>query len=714
MDAILRFLLRPADQGRVLPDSLQVEETPLAPAPAWDGIYPQTLILRFQIRDPLQGPPEVVPLFPGMLRFIPDLGGTLPTPEEVSQANFQNQNWTTRGLLSNSAAEKEFQATVEAAGAGLEVVPNIVWFGPVRLTSDFLFSNLGRDAQATANPNSALRKRISGFLRGEFALRLALGADRTQDDVVKQRMPVMDMAPDGSIELRVTLARQQITLDGPKELLDTIYGPVDLLRLRRLPSHPVNGVIPARHFYRTLGVRGDLIDFAGPLAAVVAIEWPHYLPFRFRRIFGEDQESSVCFPWHFARITELPAGAITELRLPTHGVVFLPQTEAQAQTTQYTAELVQSSGGPEHELRILLETLDAWRHKAGTVPVNIDLTVAPPVIQARRRMKVEMLEEPAPAPRGDRCTYLTLRRSIRALINNRILGGRLNSVVVQPKDPLRAHLAGVLVGADYPASLFPVKYFDETENLYDEPHWRELLRVHINRLFSRSKDEGIHPDSPSGRARRLEPFLIAFFPEPAQQEVFAGAPPPADAEIWPLGKVVYHLWQTLIAEFRNDRTARNFLNVHVGLGGAGALVAARLASGYVFQPDHNLLRPASTPAEKVAHMNELVQNLLQHAEPGAICQFYSRHEDFFGIVSERQPAAGFGQRQDAYGHSPMFVEAVPPNRDLPLGGATLIDQFARDTCPLLDVQPFPGHHATLIRWSNDRAERVWVAANWDE
>ncbi len=720
MPPILRFLLRPIDLARVLPGSIQIDETAPVATPAWDGIYPQTLILRFQILDPGLGPPELVPLFPGMLRFLPEAGGTLPTPTQVSPANYAN--WTTRGLLSNSAALKQFQQTVDTAAAALEVAPNIAWFGPVRLTSNFLFSNFGRNAQATSSPNSALQKRISSFLRGEFALRLALAADRTQDDVVKQRLPVVDMAPDGSVELQITVARQQITLDGPKELLDGIYGPLDPVKLLHLPSHPLNGVIPARHVYRTLGQQGELIDFVGPLAETVARDWdvdptqPRYFPIWFRRIFGAAQESSVHFPWHFARITSFPLpaplSAITELRLPTHGVVFLPLTQVQAQTTEYLTELVQSGGGSEHELRILAGTPDAWRRKAGTVPLQIDLNPGPVIIQARRRMKIEMLVEPGVDPGEDRCTYLTLRRSVRALVNNRILGGRLNSGVVQPRTSLRTHLEAVLTGANYPASLFPLRFFDTSENLFDEAQWRELLGTQVNRLFSGNRNEGIMPDSPAARARRLEPFWIAFFPEPAPQEVFPEAPP-ADAKIWPLGKVVYHLWQTLIADFADDRTRRNFLNQHVGRGGAGALIAAGLATGFVSAPDPFPLRAAAPPAEVVGHMNALVDNLMQHGEPGAICQFYSRHEDFREIAAARQTLPDYGG-EGAYGHSPVFVRAVPPGAELLQGGLLMIDQFGERIWPRIEVNQGPGLVARLVQWIDGRAERVWAAANWDE
>lgn len=713
--------MRPVDQARVVPDSVQIEEEPPVAQPLPEGIYPQTLTLRFRVRDPLQGAPEVVPLFPGMLRFIADPGGTLPTPGEVSPANYQN--WTTRGLLSNSAAEKTFRGTVEAAGAGLAVVPNIAWFGPVRLTSNFLFSNLGRSAQPTNSPGSALRKRISNFLRGDFTLRLKLGATRAQDDVVTQRMPVMDMAGDGWIELRITIARRQTTLDGPSELLDAIYGPpVDMARVARLPSHPLHGVIPARYVYREVARQGNLIDFGGPLATAIENDWDvdptllRYFPIHFRRIFAVAPESSVHFPWNAARIMpvpELPESVITELRLPTHGVVFLPLTQEQAQATTYLVSLVPSpDAGVEHELRLLLHTPESWREKAGPGPVFIDLQGAT-ALQVRRRMKVEMLVEPAEAPRGDRCTYLTLRRSVRALINNRILGGRLNSTVSQPRNTLREHLVAVMAGATYPAGMFPVRFFDDADTLFNEQEWRQLMGNNVNRLFTSNKAQGIRPDSPAARGRRLEPFLIAFFPTPAPQEVFVDAPP-ADAEIWPLGKVVYHLWQTLTAEFFDDRTKRNFRNVHVGRGGAGALVASALAAGYVSAPDPFPLRAAANPADAVAHMNLLVANLLQNGEPGAICQFYSRHLDFVEIAGARQPPPDFGA-EGAYGHSPVFIQSVPVDASLPEGGALMVDQFGLHIWPIASVEePFQGHIARLIRWIDGHAERVWAAANWDE
>ncbi len=719
MPPILRFLLRPVDQNRVV-GAVQIEEEPPVAQPLPDGIYPQTLTLRFRIGDPERGAPEVVPLFPGMLRFMADPGGTLPTPNQVLRANYSD--WTTRGLLSNSAADKAFRNTVEEAAAGLAVVPNIAWFGPVRLTPDFLFSNLGRNAQPTNSPGSALKKRISTFLRGESTLRLQLGTTRAQDNVVTQRMPVMDMATDGSIQLRITIARQQIPLDGPPELLDTIYGlPIDMARLLRFPSHPLNGVIPARYVYRELNSQGNLIDFGGPLATALTNDWDvdptlvRYFPIHFRRIFAVAPESSVHFPWNAARIApipELPTSVTTELRLPTHGVVFMPLTQEQALTTTYLVSLVRApEAGVEHELRLLLHTPESWRQKAGPDPVPIDLLGAP-ALQVRRRMKIEMLVEPAETPGEDRCTYLTLRRSVRALINNRILGGRLNSPVTQPRNTLRETLVAVLAGATYPATMFPVRFFDEADAEFDELAWRELMGNHANRLFSRSKSQGIHPDSPAARARRLEPFLIAFFPNAAPQEVFVDAPP-ADAKIWPLGKAVYHLWQTLTDEFFDNRTKRNFRNTHIGRGGAGALVAAGLATGYVSAPDQFLLRPAVAPADAVAHMNQLVANLLQHGEPGAICQFYSRHQDYFEIAGTRTPPADFGSA-GAYGHSPVFIRAEPASANLPLGGALMVDQFGPHIWPTVNVEPFQGHVATLIQWIDGRAERVWAAANWDE
>jgi hypothetical protein len=388
-------------------------------------------------------------------------------------------------------------------------------------------------------------------------------------------------------------------------------------------------------------------------------------------------------------------------RLPAHGVVFLSLTPAQrAQGTSFSLSLQNPGGQLDHELRWLdgasrvlpagdEPAPDNWRLPAGTVPVAWELDPAANPsrhLVLRRRMRVEMLVEPRPAPSGLRCTYLSMRRSVRALVNNRIAGGRLNFGPTVTTAPTRK-----LIEDAWALRRVRDRFFAARD---DFAKANGVRRRTVTTASLLAANEPGPADDPL-RAARLKPMLEAFFPNDAPAVTIDGSQ--ERTKVLSLGAVAYAVWQSQTPLFQDDDIKRNFSGI--GRGGPGALVLTGLADGYHLDPK----RIAAPPESDRAYFSRITDAMLAGLEPGAVLQFWNLDTDFEAIK-----ARALAGDPDSYGHSPVFLR-------YPVGaepaGIRIIDQTGEVHCPKRPATDF----SDRIDWPTiDDLEQIWIAANWAE
>ena len=680
MRNFIRFLFSGNDVGKII-TPLQIEDVfPVAvAAPPAGSPAPGSMKLRFRQNDP--GPAQIRPLFPGSMRFIVDssVAGVLPGATAVEFTSAAYAGWKTLGRLLITVEDKHISDELLAIAPGLPVKPNKIWYGPVRIPEGFLFNtlrtNLKKANFRTANGRTIRPKNPDGtdnlewaknavaeFLVGRYSPVLRLGADATQDDGIRFAMPTVEVPAAGDIELFVTTALAQKPQDGPDSEQSWFAShpaqpnPASPISGDE-PLHPRNGLIPAREVYRQL--RPHMVGEAPsePLRNAILADWPNaprFFAIPFTRTSERIPNCSAHFTRHTVRIQE-GANVLMEQQLPSHGVLFLPQAPATPEPAPFNVKISLVNG----DMKWLLGGGTTWREKGQTMPVAINLgTTAQPHIAVRLPMiKAMFSDSRKPKPGGASCTYLSLRRTVRALVDNRIAGGRLNFGVNSTSAETRGIITRAFTGTGATANLV-------AHNAPD-------------------------PYGAPNLALTLKPILIAFFPsEPPQSSMTQG-------------EVGYLLWQTITESFESNTTRSYFSQDHIGGGGAGAIVALKLGrfhSGV-----------GTVVINTDAALDQRVESMLTGLMPGAALQFWDQAQDFLDIQQRNAPLK-------PPGHSPIFVGYEGP-ANAPTG-IVIIDQFGETVCPVTGVvghrridwnfEPRPWVAGT--GWLPE----VWIAANWEE
>jgi hypothetical protein len=664
----LLFPFSPADQARIEAASIVVDDIAFAAAPAAGSPYPQAMRVAFRLTaaSPI---PQIRPLFPGQLRFIPDPAapGVTPAPNDIEFTAAAFATWRTRGTLRLTIDVEAAQA-MAALVPGFEVLPNVVWYSPVRISQDFLFTTLRtglRKDRVGGTPSIAPsdarweKHAVARFLEGRYEPVLRPGTSAATDDRIAHPMPTVHPAgAQNNVTLLVTAAARQPPKDGPRRRFDELSAGVD----QDDPTHVANGAVPARHLHRSL--RPHLTDAAAGGASPDAVlatggTTPVYHALRFTRTWKPVAECSVHLPEQQVVVADAAGSQLATQRLPAHGVFFWSfpaNAPARNLRVSITGDMRWIDGA----------TAAVWRQAAAGAALAFDLTATPsPHIQLRRRMRDAILAEPRDRPGGSACTYMSMRRSVRALVDNRICGGRLNFGR----------------GVTGPA----------TRQLMDDawtgtPASSGILRD--NRPLPNT--------DPGPGALRLVPILQAFFPDPVPAQSIGGST--NRTIIFDGGEMAYRLWQTIFDSFHAAGTKRNFPPAHVGRGGPGALVASGLAGAYHVNPTRNAGEGDD------AYFDRIVGVMTAGLEPGAILQFWNDDRDFEGIKATQTAATAHAMH--SYGHSPVFLGYVR------VGGVVtavrVIDQFGESNC---DIQGGAG--SRRLEWSNDE-QAIWVAANWTD
>lgn len=675
---VLRFLFDATDQARIDVTSIRVEDVPYDAAPAADRQYPQSLRLTFKVNDPENGPPQIRPLFPGNLAFVPDAAapGISPDPAAVAFTAEAYDAWKTEGTLQIQVTDSRVKRHMQTLAPDLAVEPSIVWYGPVRISQAFLFDSLRRGLrrddvkyrkrQISAKNENWDKHAVAMFLQGIYHPVLRLGNSIEQDDVQVHSMPTVVMANDGTVSLVITVARICIPKDGKSSEFDTLAG----MTPQTSPAHPRYGAIPARHVYRSF--RLGLIDATpgNPFPDAVLADWPaapRYFALRFTRIWQPLEDCSIYFPQQAVRVEGIAGGPLQQ-RLPAHGLFYLAQQPANPEPSPPTV-IVSVAGG----MRFLCGGPNCWRERSALTPLQFDLSQETPHIVMRRRMGEEILaDKRRPAPGGMNCTYLSLRRTVRALVDHRITGGRLN---------------------------FGPRETSETTRQLMNAAWQNTpARAHL-----------VANDQPSpfggpALAAILEPILRAFFPDEVPAETIDGSQD--RTTVYDGGQVAYRIWQSILASFQNEGTKRNFRDGDVGRGAPGGMVAIGLATYHV-NPSIN---PQRNPGEGDAqYFDRIVGAMLQGLEPGAVLQFWNLNSDYEDIRHRRVAGNALPPPINVhYGHSPIFLEYLPPDANGVPTGIRVIDQSPQSDCLVVNV----GGSRRLGWWSNH--EQIWIAATWEE
>lgn len=666
----LRFFLSAADQARVKPGSFAVSEGPLNGPAAMD--------VSFTIVDPVNGAPQLRPLFPGAVTYTADPAapGTLPLPAATDLTGAGFATWRTRGALRVTVADADIQKALAQHGSALEVQPNAAFYSPIQLSQTFvlttLVTKLEKKRITGVKTTSAdwPRHAVSRFLRGEYLPVLRVGAKAADDDAIAYDMPTVVMAADGKVTLRIGIARAQSPQDAPDADLDALAAAGVTAAD---PRHPRNAPIPARHVYRTL--RPHLIDAAVgtvvPDACLAA--WPaarRFFPFQITRTWQRIPNFSVLFPPREAVVSTAPSATLS-LPVPAHGVVYVPQ-EPGSGPPPGIPTLSLTGFTPLPTTFLDGATPKAWSIRSGTSAVALS-TAAPTHVILRRPLEEEILADPVfPKPGGARCTYMSLRRATRAFVDHRITGGRLANEGTKTQQATKDLLRNA-----WPA----------------DPAASARVRLALSLAPRVLLNANPPPAAAPGRARDLEQVWVACFPQAVPAIDIDGTGVLTRSVIYTGGQMFYALWQTIEGALTANGTKRNFSNDHVGTGAPGAIVAIGLSSGFITRPPH--VAPHPDAADLTANVNDMLTQLT----PGAMLQFWNRAADY-RIERSRVGAI------TSYGHSPLFQEYMPPAA---AGGSpagiVVVDQFGKDRdCGLV---------GSRIGWLGD-AQDVWIAAQWDD
>jgi hypothetical protein len=663
MRDFLRFLFPVADQANITASTIVATDTAYATAPTATAPYPQSLQLAFTVTSTA---PQILPLFPGRLTFVADPGaaGVLPAPADVAAANYSL--WKTRGTLIVRLEDEKVMKELATLMAAVGVIPTTLFYGPIDITQDFLFTTVatGLLKEDILTSTGKIQKSaadwskhaISHFLHGRFKPKLRLGTAAPDDDVAKFPMPRV-VVNASAAALTVTVARTQ----KPQDATDAAFDANSAGMPRTSPAHHSHGVIPARHVYRAMRAKLLGATTGSAVPDKILEDWPtapRYFPIRVTRTWKPIPNFSVHLPNNTIHVT---AGAATlaDQRLPAHGVFFLVQQPASPQPSAPNVSVTINGG-----LRFIDgATANVWRVRASTTALAFSLATVTPHVIVRRRMSEELFADTA-RPTNDEaaCTYFSLRRTMRALIDNRICGGRLvtegSATSKATKDLLDDAFAGT--------------HGDKKEVINGKPS----------------------PAGSPGLARKFENVLRAFFPQPAPAQNIGGNT--TRTTFFDEGQVFYHLWQVRDDLFSSEAAKRNFADLHVGRGSAGALLSVGLAPSYLIDPVRNAGESTAAFADRI------VGGMLASLTPGTLLQFWNTDADYQRLKTRAGSPTSIG-------HSPIFSHFMPndPGTGQPKG-IVVIDQMGTTECL---IQGTAGNRQ--IKWHSWTPE-IWAAATIDE
>ena len=687
MRDFVRFPLTAADQATIA-STVQAEDVPTTATPGAGQPYPQSLKLTFAAPAAL---PQVRALFPGSLTFVAagDAPGTLPDWTVVSRAGYAGYK-TVGALLVTMVAGRSLTNAYAEHGSALPVLPNAVWYAPINVTEEFLFETLlnlkGVVSHGGATvPRSSpdwIKHAVAAFLRGSYRPEVRLGGSAADDSVAKRAMPEV-RAEAGQVTLYVTMARRETPKDGPSQRFDDLTRElVSTTTEPTSPRHLRNAALPARWVLR--GFLPKLVDGAGPVAtAVLAGAAPvRYATLRFTRTWLHQvpvaghparplSTASVHLPTQTVEVKGPASAVVHQQRLPAHGIVVLKDPPAQI-TVAVLGDSRFLSGGP-----------TAWHTAAATAPLTFDLgqTPAPHVI-VRRQIPHEMMADTSrpkehPDCEVSTCTYWSLRRTLRGMVDHYLTGGRLNwETQGAPARPraVRSALANVV-------DLLKAAWGNASAMIDGQQHpiW-QLMTTHQPSL------NVITLEDLRREQRKLLAVLDTLFPDPAGP----GASAPSQ------GEVFYFLWQSVTDEFKAPATQAFYSVQDKGRGAVGAAHSLGLTT-YHFDPTPLQNESADVYADRIA------RQMRAGLQPGDLLQFWTLIENFERVRAGQKPECP-QHGIECEGHSPMFSHYDVDGGQLK--GIVVIDEFGESKCPFIQA-----NGRMTLSW-NGYPRETWIAGRW--
>ena len=692
------FLFSSADQALIDTSTIIVSDVAYAANPQVSDPYPQSLRIQFSLTTTGKAP-KLRPLGPGLLTFHADPapGKTVPTPAQAVAANYAN--WPTLGRLRLTISDPQVLLRLTAI-TGLPVVPSDIWYSSVNLTQNFLFQSLpalpvtkvigGKTVTVQPGTADALRQMVSGFLKGKFTAQLVSGSQASADSQSLVDMPELAPTAAGTFDFYITTGFTGKPFDGEEKDYENANSVTDDWE----PAHPRNGIIPARLVYRSLRTHatGDIINAAlgsavpdAVLASSATAGVPDYYPIRFTRVWKPVEDRSVHFPSQVVRAEQITTATtfVIEQRLPAHGILFIAQTPIQKlASSDFRISLTNPSGKPEREMWWLTGGVpNVWQDAAANTPITVTLPPANQALQAiphvllRRQMGQEVIYDRKGRPThvGAACTYYSLRRIVRALVNNRISGGRLN---------------------------FEVFIVGNRRQGRNTQVTRDLVSEALGAAAAGAVMDGKpdHTGQPGVEAPKLIPVLEALFPNIVPPQP-GNEPDPGMT----YGKAAYWIWQTGFLVFQDNATKRAFDDTWLGGGGSGALVELGLAADYAVNPGQTTVRVTNPPESDTSFRDRLVADMLAgRLEPGGVLQFWENFSDLTKIRTRTVPNAG----TTGAGHSPIFLRYSGPAGNPT--GMLVLDQTGERVCTRTG-----NAGASILPWDGFNPDS-WIAANWFE
>ena len=667
-----RFLFSDADAAlieRVDPPTLTIEDLPIT--------HDWQMGMRIRFKTAQNARIMVRPLIECKMLFIVDQSapGNLPDPTDVVMDDTNYRKWKVLGTLLLNF-QPTANTTLDARAPRLIVKPNRLWLGPVTIPKEFLFDSLTQDTRLFRSPlkggsvradraESLWQKHaISDFLAGRYLPLVQFDSDDpAKDDAIRMPMPLVGFNANENVhEIQVFAAKAANPDDAPDENWDPGKTPEAREVARLSPAHPRNGVVPARLVYQELA--SSMVPAATSEAQLIRdviapppVEPRSFYAIRFTRPWEPIANTSLHFPQQMVIFKSPAEVELRRQRLPAHGVLWVDgnfynnfSTGTKISVEGYMRWL-ERKDEPN-------QTDEVWKRKGEQNPV--EMTTGPVQhIVLRLPMTMAMFAD-SNTPWGafNGCTYLSMRRTVRALIDNRITGGRLNFGVMKTTQVTRDLFAGC---AGVRAS--------SVANYKPDPK-----------------------GNPNEEAPKLLVLLNAMFDSDCVQHDIPGVPRPENAIVLKLGRAAYFLWQSGDPFLKDPRHVRNFSDRDIGRGGPGAAVMLGLA-------EYHCNIPPSGESDS-AYIDRMVGAMIDGLTPGATTQLWREIADF-PILIDRTRELG---KEVASGHSPIFVRYMRESgRNT---GLVIIDQGGLDERSYNVVGSPPNR-----RFFDGK---VWIAANWTE
>jgi hypothetical protein len=678
----LRFLFASDDLAAIEFASIQLSDEPLSEDPEPTAPPPQSLHVRFTLSGSVR--PQVRAPFSGRMQFLPSPLDSRPPPDfDTIELTATSLDAVRRLGTLLFVADADATAELDAALPDAPVRPNRLWVGPVEVTADFLISTLPalqrgrlRSGASTYNTNHAdwHRAAVTEFLRGNYNPEIELGNSSEPDGRDDYLLDMPEAAAGGgTYDLDIAVAyHRKSPQDGTASDFDDPASP-DVTATN--PHHRSNGWLPARWFMTSVPWHGvDHADMTYDQLAGPATNTTRYYPLVCTRTWQIIDNCSAHFPDQIIDIefTDDQDRPMVSTVLPAHGVVFVPIVDNPTPGSALPISVSFRPRGMSHGLVLTNEqytmtwldgaTPDAWRAMGAVAPLQFPyfgLSTAHVVL--RRRMTDEVLVEPTVSECNFwACTFLSLRRTVRSLVDNRICGGRLNAERRTTQQTIGLMHAAFGVNSGLPNTL---------RNNLPNPR----------------------TNSPDDQSLRLRPFLEAFFPDP---------PPGHPNCTNSLGTTAYNIWQTVREPMEQGSHQADYRNDCVGRGAPGAAVSLGLASFHV-----NLIRTAGEADDAWRH--RMIDAMATGLRPGAILQKWTALAHFEALVDR----VSLSSAASTSGHSPMFVRYTEAPQNLEAPAMEIYDQGGSQ---VYATNNDDGMRSLNNRWLNDTTIGVWIAANWIE